>query len=245
MGTVETIDTMQTWDPRGAKVCELEDLFREFLSLKEARVLDLGCGSGDVGRAIAESVPGASVVCIEIDALQYAENLESAPLPNLEFKRGGAEKIPERDEGFDVVLMMKSLHHVPTDQMDQALREVRRVLHMDGLAFIVEPVFGGAFNEILRIFHDEKEVRLAAFEAVRNAISSGSMELVEERFFLTSVTIPDFDVFEQRYINVTHSEISLSSAQRAEVRQKFERHMKPDGATFKMPMRLDLLKKAN
>jgi len=239
------IDSMQTWDPRGVEVCELESLYSEFLPLQESRILDLGCGNGDVGRAIAESTPSATVVGIEIDALQHAENIKSDPLPNLEFKHGGAEKIPEPDESVDIVLMMKSLHHVPTDRMDQALREVRRVLHLDGLAFIVEPVFGGAFNEILRIFHDEKEVRIAAFDAVRNAISSGSMVLVEERFFLTSVTIPDFDVFEQRYIDVTHSDIRLSSAQRTEVRQKFERHMKPDGATFKMPMRLDLLKKAD
>lgn len=242
---VEPIETMQTWDPRDAAVCELKDLYDEFLSLKDARILDLGCGNGEVGRAIAESVASATVVSIEVDALQHAENLKSEALPNLEFKLGGAEKIPEPDESFDIVMMMKSLHHVPVDQMDQALREVRRVLHLDGLAFIVEPVFRGAFNEILRIFHDEKEVRLAAFDTVRKAISSGSMTLVEERFFLTSVTIPDFDTFEQRYVNVTHTDLRLSTAQRTEVRQRFERHMSPGGAVFKMPMRLDLLKKAD
>jgi SAM-dependent methyltransferase len=240
-----TIDSMQLWDPRAAPALEITALYEELIPLKEARILDLGCGSGDVSRAIVESVESAIVVGVEIDALQHAENLKSNLLPNLEFKLGGAEKIPEPDESFDAVLMMKSLHHVPTDQMDQALREVRRVLHMEGLALIVEPVFGGAFNEILRIFHDEKNVRLAAFEAIGRAISSGSMELVEERFFLTAVTIPDFDVFEQNYVNVTHSDLRLSSAQRTEVRQKFERHMRLDGATFKMPMRLDLLKKAD
>lgn len=238
-----TTDSMQTWDPRGAAVCDLKDLYSELLPLKDARILDLGCGAGEVARAIASSEQSATVVGVEIDALQHAENLKAEPLPNLEFKLGGAEKIPEPDESVDIVLMMKSLHHVPVTRMDQALREVRRVLHMEGLAFIVEPVFGGAFNEILRVFHDEKEMRLAAFEAVRDAIVSGSMILVEERFFLTSVTIRDFAAFEQRYINVTHSDHRLSTAQRNEVREKFERHMKPGGATFKMPMRLDLLQK--
>ncbi len=237
-------DTMQTWDPRGAKVCDLEDLFSELLPLKDARILDLGCGAAEVSRAIADSVSGSDVVAMETDAVQHEENLKADQLPNLEFKLGGAERIPERDESFDVVLMLKSLHHVPANDMDQALREVRRVLHMDGLAFIVEPVFGGALNDILRVFHDEKEVRLAAFDAVRKTVSSNAMELVEERFFFTSTTVPDFDAFEQKYINVSHSDIRLTTAQRAEVRQKFERQLKPQGATFKMPMRLDLLKKA-
>ena len=240
-----TIDSMQTWDPRGAAVCDPKDLCDQLLPLKESRILDLGCGNGDIARAIAASTKSASVVGLEVDAVQHAENLKLEPLPNLEFKLGGAEKIPEADESFDIVIMMKSLHHVPVDLMDQALREVRRVLLLEGLAFIIEPVFGGVFNEILRIFHDEREVRFAAFDAVRDAISSGSMTLVEEHFFLSPVTIPDFATFEQRYINTTHTEHRLSTVQRAEVRQKFEQHMKPGGGIFKMPMRLDMLQKAD
>jgi ubiquinone/menaquinone biosynthesis C-methylase UbiE len=239
------IETMQTWDPRGAPTCDPKDLYNELLPLKESLLLDLGCGSGDIARDIAMSVKSATVVGLEIDSIQHAENLKAEPLPNLEFKHGGAEKISEPDESFDIVMMMKSLHHVPMNLMDQALREVRRVLRLEGIAFIVEPVFGGAFNEILRIFHDEKEVRLAAFDALRDTISSGSMTLVEERFFFTPATIPDFTTFEQRYIDVTHTEHRLNAAQRSEVRQKFERHMKSGGAVFNMPMRLDLLKKAD
>ena len=237
-------DKMQTWDPRGAEVCDLEDLYNDLLPLKEARLLDLGCGAAEVSRAIADSVSSADIVAMETDAVQHEENLKSDQIPNIEFKLGSAERIPERDESFDVVMMLKSLHHVPAGDMDQALREVRRVLHMDGLAFIVEPVFGGALNDILRVFHDEREVRLAAFDAVRKTVSSGAMELLEERFFFITTTIPDFETFEQNYINVSHTDIRLSTAQRTEVRQKFERQLKPKGATFKMPMRLDLLKKA-
>ena len=100
-----TTDSMQTWDPRGASVCDLKDLFAELLPLKEARILDLGCGAGEAARAIAVSEQSATVVGVEIDALQHAENLKAEPLPNLEFKLGSAEKIPEPDESIDVVLM--------------------------------------------------------------------------------------------------------------------------------------------
>lgn len=236
-------DTMQMWDPRSAAVCDLKDLCAEFLPLNEVRILDLGCGNGEFARNIAGSEPSATVVGIEVDTIQHAENLNAESLPNLEFELGSAERIPQPDESFDVVVMMKSLHHVPASRMDQALREVRRVLHLEGLAFIIEPVFGGAFNEIMRVFNDEKDARIAAFESVRDTIVSGSMILVEERFFLTALTIPDFNTFEQQYVKVTHSDHRLSMLQRKEIREKFDRHMKPGGAVFKMPMRLDLLKK--
>jgi len=238
-------ESMQLWDPRGARVCEPKDVYTEVLTLKEAHILDLGCGNGDVSRAIAKAIKSATVVGLEVDTVQHEKNVAAEQLENLEFKLGGAERIPEADETFDIVLMMKSLHHVPVAEMGNALREARRVLRTDGLAFILEPVFGGAFNEILRVFHDEREVRQAAFDAVKGILDSGAMTLVEERFFQAPVTIPDFAAFEERYINVTHSDHRLSSAQRKEVQQKFERHMKPGGAEFKMPMRLDLLKKAD
>ena len=238
-------DTMQMWDPRGATVCDLKDLYTEFLILNEARILDLGCGNGHVARNIATSEPSATVVAVEFDTIQHAENLKAESLPNLQFEFGSAERIPQPDESFDVVLMIKSLHHVPANRMDQALREVRRVLHLEGVAFIIEPVFRGAFNEIMRVFNDEKDTRIAAFESVRDTILSGSMTLVEELFFLSRLKIPDFNAFEEQYVKVTHSDYRLSTEQRKEIREKFDQHMKPGGAVFKMPMRLDLLKKKN
>ena len=174
---------------------------------------------------------------------QHALNLDSPQLPNLHFALGGAEKIPAGDEQFDIVMMLKSLHHVPLDLMSQALHETRRVLKPGGLAYISEPIFGGAFNEILRIFHDEEQARLAAFGAVTKAIAKGGMELVAEKFFFTTLRLENFDAFDQRYINVTHLTHNLSKAQRAEVEKKFAQHMTPQGAVFKMPMRVDLLRK--
>jgi ubiquinone/menaquinone biosynthesis C-methylase UbiE len=238
------VENLQLWDPRGAPVCAHSDIYESLLPLKDAHILDLGCGDGETSRAIATDFPRTSIVALEVDTIQHDLNCRMPPLENLEFALGGAEKIPAEDDSFDIVMMVKSLHHVPVALMGQALREVRRVLRPGGLAYIAEPVFGGAFNEILRVFHDEEQARLAAFAAVTDSIKKRAMELVAEKFFLTPLHLADFAAFEQRYINVTHSPHSLSKAQQAEVRKKFDRHMTPKGARFQVPMRVNVLRKA-
>lgn len=236
-------DKMQLWDPRGAPTCAHREVYEAALALTGADVLELGCGNGETSRAIAKADPSATVTALEVDAAQHELNLAGPQLPNLTFALGGAEKIPAGGEAFDIVLMVKSLHHVQSDRLDKAFHEIRRVLKPDGLVYIAEPVFSGAFNEIMRIFHDEEQVRLDAFAAIKNAVAKGGMTLVEEKFFFTPVKLENFEAFEKRFINVTHSNHKVSHAQMEQIQKKFAQHMTPQGAVLKTPMRADVLRK--
>lgn len=100
---------------------------------------------------------------MEVDVIAHRKNLQITDLPNVTFGLAGAQDIPLDDETADIVLMFKSLHHVPVELMETSLREIRRVLKPAGLAYISEPIFACDFNEILRLFHNEQEVREAAF----------------------------------------------------------------------------------
>lgn len=234
---------MQLWDPRGAPVREPAAVYEELLDFNDARVIDLGCGAGGVSRAIATAHKSASILALEVDTVQHEKNLEGAQLSNLEFALGDARRIPAEDESVDIVLMMKSLHHVPAADLGPALREVRRVLHPGGFAYIAEPPFAGAFNAIMRLFHDEREARAAAFAAIKDAVSSGGMALEAEKFFLAPLHFADFADFEARYINTTHTIHRLSSALREQVEKQLKQHMTAKGADFQIPMRVDLLRK--
>ncbi|NNL84587.1 MAG: class I SAM-dependent methyltransferase [Myxococcales bacterium] len=64
-------------------------------------------------------------------------------MPKYCFADFGAEAIAAPDASFDVVMLFKSLHHVPVQMMDAALNEIARVLKPDGTAYISEPVFAG------------------------------------------------------------------------------------------------------
>jgi ubiquinone/menaquinone biosynthesis C-methylase UbiE len=221
--------------------CAEADIYTSRLPLAGARILELGCGGAEQTRAIARIDPSIRITALEVDAVQHAKNLAAVAIPNIEFKLAGAQAIPEADASFDIVMMFKSLHHVPVDLLDVALREIHRVLKPGGLAYLSEPVFAGPFNDILRLFHDEQTVRQAAFAAVRRAVESGRMRLIEQIFFAAPVQFVDFADFERKIIKATHSEHVLSAATHAEVKSRIEAHAGAHGIQFRAPMRVDLL----
>jgi SAM-dependent methyltransferase len=221
------------------------ELIPRLLPLRGARLLELGCGEGIVARHLGETFPIAELIATEVDHAQHRKNLRAPEPRRVRFRYGGAEAIAEPDGSVDAVLMLKSLHHVPVHLMAQGLREIHRVLKPGGLAYVSEPVYAGAFNDILRLFHDERQVREAAFAALREAVAGGLFELVDEVFFDGVSRFAGFGEFEERVLGATHSQFHLDAALHARVERAFLRHVGPDGsAEFRNPHRVDLLRRS-
>jgi ubiquinone/menaquinone biosynthesis C-methylase UbiE len=219
------------------------DLLQSLVDLNQhPQIIELGCGAAHLSRQLLARYPGCEVTGLEVDERQHAKNLLN-PQQRLQFVQAGAQAIPFEAQGFDLALMLKSLHHVPLDQLRQALAEVHRVLRPEGLLYISEPVFSGALNEVIRLFHDEEQVRAAALRAVREAVASGAWEQVTETFFDMPVHYRDFAEFEQRMIGVTFVDHRVDAPTLQAVRERFESHMTADGAHFARPMRVNLLRK--
>jgi SAM-dependent methyltransferase len=210
--------------------------------LRDLAIVELGCGPAELARRLVATCPGCQVAALEIDARQHAKNLEH-PAPGIEFRSAGAEAIPFEAGRFDLALMLKSLHHVPLPLLDQALGEVRRVLKPGALLYVSEPVFAGELNELIRLFHDEREVRRAAYLAILRAVESGQWQSVAETRFEMPVAFRDFADFEQRVIDVTFADHRLDAATRREVQRRFASHADADGARFMRPMRVNLLRR--
>ena len=236
-------ETMQIHDPSVTDIVDEAEIWSSLLPLDGARVIELGCGAAAHTCAIAGTGRPASVLACEVDDIQHEKNCAATDIPaGVEFARAGAEAIPAEDDSADIVMMFKSLHHVPMESMDAAMAEIRRVLRPGGVVYISEPVYAGDFNEVLRLFHDEGEVRRAAFEAVRRAVAEGTLELAEQRFFNTRNDFEDFADFEDKVLGVTHTEHNLGPELHQTVRETFEQYMGPEGARFEMPIRVDLLR---
>ena len=225
------------------KICSESEVFEKVLSLDNKSILELGCGRADITRLIASNGHGRLVTATEVDEQQHSNNLLIDDLPNVTFMIAGSEAIPLDNNSIDVAFMFKSLHHVPMELMDKALTEIHRVLKPGGMAYISEPVFAGEFNEVLRLFHNEEIVRKAAFNAIRKSVDDNLFLLADEIFFKTRSIFQSFDEFEQRIINVTHTDHRLSPDLYKTVKERFMPHMQDDGAKFQVPIRVDLLQK--
>lgn len=220
------------------------ELIKKHLPLNDARILELGCGTAFTTRRIVENFPSTTIVAAEVDRIQHQKNLSLTDLPTVTFKLAGMQDTAEPDNSFDAVIMLKSLHHVPVELMSKGFTEIHRVLKPGGIAYISEPVFAGAFNEILRLFNDEEQVRLAAFNAIRQAVESGLFSLQDEIHFISQSRFQGFGEFEDRILNATHSEFNIDASLLSRIRQLFEQHLNQHGlAVFENPMRADVLRK--
>lgn len=223
--------------------CDEIDVLRELLNLDGRNVLDLGCGAAWMTRLLATRLGVGQVTATEVDRVQHAKNRAIDDLPNVVFRVGGAEAIEDPDASYDMVFMFKSLHHVPLDVMDRALAEIHRVLVPGGHLYVSEPVYWGEFNEVMRLIHDEREVRTAAYEALRRAADAGLFEWEHQVFYQSEGCYPSWESFAERFIQVTHTPLELDAGRLQEVRAAFERHLSPDGARFLKPHRVDLLRR--
>jgi SAM-dependent methyltransferase len=100
----------------------------------DARVLDVGCGSGWATRLMAEKASMGKVIGIDIadEMIQLASD-SSASFTNVEFKIATAESLPFSNEEFTHAFSMESLYYYVN--VLAALREIHRVL-TDGGTFV-------------------------------------------------------------------------------------------------------------
>ncbi|SDM00706.1 Methyltransferase domain-containing protein [Geodermatophilus siccatus] len=104
------------------------------------RVLEIGCGTGDLLLAAKRDQPAAVVVGLDPDLAALARAHRKARRRGLtvQLDRGHAEELPYADDSVDVVLSSFMLHHVPDGERDAAMREVLRVLRPGGALHLVD-----------------------------------------------------------------------------------------------------------
>jgi ubiquinone/menaquinone biosynthesis C-methylase UbiE len=109
-----------------------------------ARVLDVGCGSGWAARLMAEEVTSGRVVGIDIsDEMVRLAQESSQEFKNVEFQVASAEKLPFADGEFTHAFSMESLYYYAN--IPVALKEIARVLER-----------GGRFTCVVDLYEESK-----------------------------------------------------------------------------------------
>ena len=100
----------------------------------DMNVLELGCGSGDFTKALAETK--ARITAVDISPNLIACARKKVPDTNVSFKVENAYELNYADNTFDAVVGNSILHHL---EMDQAFKEIRRVLKPRKAICFIEP----------------------------------------------------------------------------------------------------------
>jgi len=117
----------------------LEPLHRRIaaeIPVSNGRLLDIGCGPGNLDRRIAALHPGLSVVGLDSSEAMLRRAAKGPRPPNLEFRQGAVETLSFRDE-FDLALTVLSFHH--WEEPAAGLEAVYRALKPGGRFWIYEP----------------------------------------------------------------------------------------------------------
>lgn len=153
-------------DGRALKKTLLSEIER--VDLREFSVLDVGCGSGELLRMIAEYAAAndraARLVGVDIDAQSSSTTKEwSEGFAEIRSVRGDALQLPFTDNAFDFAISSLFFHHLTDVQIVIALREMSRVsrrgivvidLHRDPIAYIGYKIFCIAMRISPLVRHD-------------------------------------------------------------------------------------------
>lgn len=172
-----------TFYSHGAGRHALKRLYELLADLDGKRVLDFGCGSG--WNSVDLALRGATVDGFDISqeslkiAQEYAEKKKVAD--RICFRKDNAEELSYEDNLFDIVTGTGILHHL---DLNDAFREIHRVLKPGGKAYFIEPLGHNPFINLYRRLTpslrtvDERPLRLPELR-----VSTAQFSQINQEFF--------------------------------------------------------------
>lgn len=143
------------------------------------RVLEIGCGTGNLAILAKRLRPDAEVVGLDADpkSLDRARRKAERAGVSMQLDRGLAQDLPYPDASFERVLSAFMFHHLRPEEKRRTLREVRRVLEPGGSLHLLD--FGGETGHsdglMARLSHRN--------ELLRDNLGESVLELMREAGF--------------------------------------------------------------
>jgi SAM-dependent methyltransferase len=117
-------------------------LFGRYAVPDEARILDAGCGTGEITSRLAQLFPRAHVLGVDIiDAhLERARSRYATLAPRVVFERQSVYALDAADASFDLTVCRHVLHSIP--HVDRVIAELARVTRAGGYLHLIPEDYG-------------------------------------------------------------------------------------------------------
>ena len=99
-----------------------------FKNVRTKNNLDVGCGNGDFIIELSKIYP--NLMFTGVDFSEYTIKIareSSEKLKNVEFSAGNVLELKFKDKMFDTVFCVNTLHHIKSEDLETALKEISRV----------------------------------------------------------------------------------------------------------------------
>lgn len=129
-------------------------LFDRYALSGPVRVLDVGCGTGEITRRLAELYPEASVIGVDVleASLQIARHGSEELGERVQFETGDAFALRFADASFDLVVCRHMSQSIPDFPL--ALAELTRVLAPGGWLHLLSEDYGMLHFPVADAVHD-------------------------------------------------------------------------------------------
>ena len=117
-------------------------LFRRYALPADPRILDAGCGTGEISSRLAELFPRARVLGVDIidKHLDLARSRYQGLAPRLSFEHQSVFGLDAADHAFDLTVCRHVLHSIP--HPDRVLAELARVTRPGGYLHLIPEDYG-------------------------------------------------------------------------------------------------------
>jgi Methylase involved in ubiquinone/menaquinone biosynthesis len=111
-------------------------IINELPDKRKIKLLDIGCGTGDLIYSISKSHPDWQICGIDISTcmLKQAQEKNSAFV----LCEGNVHQLPYKENMFDIVTNVVSFHHY--EKPEKALNEMYRILKPGGILFLIDSI---------------------------------------------------------------------------------------------------------
>jgi len=118
------------------------DLFRRYALPSEARILDAGCGTGEIASRLADLFPRSLVLGVDIidHHLDLARSRYANLAPRLSFDHQSVFELNAADRSFDLTVCRHVLHSIP--HADRVIAELARVTRRGGYLHLIPEDYG-------------------------------------------------------------------------------------------------------